>query len=293
MVDPSQILDSAAANNPYYVENLQKLVNSSITGKTWGKYTSAFNAFKEFEEASLTVYPWPLSITTCRAFAVWGRAVKKWQHSTIKNYLSGLRFIHHAKGLQCDHLCKDPILDIIVRGAEHANFSNPGKSPTRRVVTFPVLILLTHRIAISNWDKVSKQVIYTAALTAFFTSTRLGELLASSETQHASASDLTWNDVLFMEGGSVLLRIKQPKSGAREGEYVDLFLFPGNNCCPVKAITKLKERLIQAGVFHMHKPVFCFRSGLYLTKAKFNSILAGLLSDVCVPGLDTISGHSF
>ena len=87
--------------------------------------------------------------------------------------------------------------------------------------------------------------------------------------------------------------MKQPKSGNREGEYVDLFTFPGYKCCPVKALLKLKALLSEAGVYGMDLPVFRFRSGSNLTMSHFNSVLASLLSDVCRPGIDSVSCHSF
>jgi hypothetical protein len=90
-----------------------------------------------------------------------------------------------------------------------------------------------------------------------------------------------------------LLRIKQPKSGEKEGEYIYIFSFSGYHCCPVKALKKLKELQKSAGVYDTNKPVFVFGSGAFLTPSWLNKILSKLLQDVCVPGLDTISCHSF
>jgi hypothetical protein len=293
LLDPAAILDPSISQDAKLSEDFRNLMNSSVTGGTWGKYSSAFNAFTSFEAYNCTSYEWPLSTDVCRAFVVWGKSVRKWQHTTIKAYLAGLKFIHHLKGLQCSHLDSDPIILLLLKGAEHQAFSNPSLSPTRRVVTFPMLLLLANRIAKSDWDQVSKQVIYTAATTAFFASTRLGEILASAERQHSLESDLLWEDVMFTPGDSILLRLKQPKSGAREGEYVDLFKFPGYKCCPVKAMKKLRQLLEGAGQCDPQLPVFRFKSGANLTMQHFNGVLAGLLSDVCKPGTDSISCHSF
>ncbi|MFN9942411.1 MAG: hypothetical protein ACK56I_23365, partial [bacterium] len=99
----------------------------------------------------------------------------------------------------------------------------------------------------TNWDPLTKQVIWTAATTSFFGSLRLGEILASSESAHSTVSDLTWNDVKASSPSSILIRLKQPKSGEKE-EYIDLFPFPTHDCCPVAALKNLKKKQIEAGV---------------------------------------------
>jgi hypothetical protein len=274
-------------------DQFQKLINSSIANSTWGKYSSAFSAFSCFEAAMCQNFSWPLDKEVCRAFAVWGFSTRKWQHTTIRAYVSAIKFVHHIKGLSCQHLSEDPVLNLLLKGALHGNFSNPLLSPTRKVVSFPMLLLLTHKIAIATWTPLSKQVIYAAATTAFFASMRLIEVLASAESAHAPDSDLTWRDVMFTPSGSIIIRIKQPKSGQKEGEYVDLFPFPGYNCCPVKALKNLKAKQEAEGVFGQDLPVFRFASGANLTRPHFNKILKDLLQDVCLPGVDTVSCHSF
>ncbi len=73
------------------------------------------------------------------------------------------------------------------------------------------------------------------------------------------------------------------------GEKVDLFEFPGYNCCPVQALKNLRAKQIQAGNTDESLPVFRFLSGKNLTCAIMNKTLADLLPDFCVPGQDTIS----
>jgi hypothetical protein len=196
--------------------------------------------------------------------------------------------------MSSDHLEKDKTLALLLKGALHHSLLIPSVSSTRRVVTFPLLITLGHRIAQAPWDKLSKQVIWAACCTAFFGTTRLGEILASEENDFSPASDLTWADVRFTDlPDSILLRLKQPKSGEKEGEFVDLFPFNGYNCCPVAALRELRAQQVEAGIYHPSLPVFRFKSGAYLTAPHFNKVLANLLSDICSPGGNTISCHSF
>ena len=225
---------------------------------------------------------------------MWCVGSRNLQTSTVRTYLSSLRFAHHLKGMSSDHLDNDKILALLLRGAEHHSLLSTTVSSTRRVVTFPLLLTLGHRIANSPWDPLSKQVIWAASCTAFFGSTRLGEILASEENDFSPSSDLTWADVRFTDSpDSILMRLKQPKSGEKEGEFVDLFTFSGYNCCPVAALRELRDQQIAAGTYHPSLPVFRFKSGANLTTAHFNKVLANLLSDLCSPGNNTITCHSF
>jgi len=131
------------------------------------------------------------------------------------------------------------------------------------------------------------------ATLAFFTSARLGELLACREHSHDPTSDLTWDDVHFHDDSLVLIRLKAPKSGDPAGEFLDVFKFPGYNCCPVKCLSALYYKQKEAGLPLGATPVFRFRSGKNLTESNLNSILSKLLSHICVPGQDLISCHSF
>ncbi len=266
----------------------KKLWNLSVAKSTWGKYNSGLNAFACFEADHCTSFPWPLTTGVFRAFATWCVGKRNLQPSTVRTYLSSLKFVHHMRGLPCDHLDKDKVMTIILRGAFNHFLMKKTVSSTRRVVTFPLLRVLGHRIARSQWDPLSKQVIWSAATTAFFASTRLGEILASEEQDFSPSSDLLWEDVIFTDtpgSESVLIRLKQPKSGEKEGEYVDLFPFLGYNCCPVRTLRELRAQQIEAGTYHPSLPVFRFKSGANLTPSHFNTVLADLLSDLCSPRL--------
>jgi hypothetical protein len=270
----------------------KKTVNSSVSKATWAKYSSGCKAFACFEAFNRKSYSWPLAVETVRHFALWCFYEKNLQTSSIKTYLSALKFAHQIKGLSPKHIKDDEILPMLLKGMVHVGLPS-AKSPTRRVMTFSLLLTLGHKIATSPWEPLSKQVIWTASVVAFFGSTRLGEILASESKAFSPSSNFLWSDVQLTAGNSFLIRIKQPKSGEKEGEYVDLFPFSGYNCCPVKALKKLQEMQKLAGVFDPLKPVFTFASGAYLTPSRFNIVLSTLLQDVCSPGVDTISCHSF
>ncbi|MFN9980837.1 MAG: hypothetical protein ACK53Y_13010, partial [bacterium] len=106
-------------------------------------------------------------------------------------------------------------------------------------MTLPLLITLGRRIAATSWPALDKQVIWAAATTGFFGTVRMGEILASSEKSFSPASDLLWQDVRCSSKNSLLIHLKNPKSGMPGGEKVDLFEFPGYDCCPVQALKNL------------------------------------------------------
>jgi hypothetical protein len=228
-----------------------------------------------------------------RAFIVWCHYYKNLSPNSIRTYLSALKFIHTIRGFPSKHLTDDKLANLLLKGIEHISTSFNQKPTTRRVMTFPLLTLLGQRIAATSWPSLDKQVVWAAALTSFFGTMRLGEILASEENSFSSASDLLWKDVRCSSPNSLLIHIKQPKSGTPGGERVDLFEFPGFNCCPVRAIKNLRSKQIEIGNTDEALPVFRFSSGKNLTKAIFNKTLSVLLSDLFEPGKDTISCHSF
>jgi hypothetical protein len=95
-------------------------------------------------------------VETCRHFALWCFYERKLKTSSIKTYLAGLKFAQHIKGLQSDHLAGDTILSILLKGLTHESLASE-KSPTLRVMTFPLLLILGHKIANSPWKPLSNR----------------------------------------------------------------------------------------------------------------------------------------
>ena len=74
---------------------------------------------------------------------------------------------------------------------------------------------------------------------------------------------------------------------------MDLFQFKGFHCCPVAALRALKAKQLAAGMDNPELPVFRFASGRNLTHTALNDILAELFADICQPGVNSVSCHSF
>jgi hypothetical protein len=131
----------------------------------------------------------------------------------------------------------------MLTGAENRE---PYAPKTRRAMTMDILLILGHKIAISNWSKLSKQVVWAICTVGFFSSVRMGEILAGQVDKFDKFSTLTWENVIFLDKDEVLLYIPSTKPGTR-GDFIDLFPMPGNHCCPVAALKKLKTMQIVGG----------------------------------------------
>jgi len=294
MMDADAALDLPPSLGAAMTEEAYRgLVNASLARSTWAKYASGWKAFCEFEQYHQTSFGWPLAAHTWRAFAVWCVSAKKLQPSSTRSYISSLKFVHHLRGLPCSDTTADPVVGMILRGAKNMAFAMPPKPQTRRVVTLPLLLTIGHRIGKASWPEQRKQVLWTACTTAFFPSARLGELLASNNWTHDPTADLLWGDIRQNSEDSFLIRLKNPKSGEEQGEFLDIFPFPGYQCCPVASLKALQLEQMQAGLFSPDTPVFRFASGENLTTSRFNEILADLLHDICSKDTNTITCHSF
>ncbi len=191
-------------------------------------------------EASIAAnLDWPLTSTAICGFAAWALTSKGLKPSTVRSYLSSLATVHELKGYS-SHVCFNPIVKRMLKGAENLSFYKTITSESSKVMTLPLLKLLGHEISKTGWSEDSKQVFWTACVTAFFGSFRFGELLSPSEWGFNKDETLLWSDVAFSDN-SVLIHVKIGKTRASQGEYIDLFPFTGHNCCPVKCLLRLKS----------------------------------------------------
>jgi hypothetical protein len=184
------------------------------------------------------------------------------------------------------------LTQLILAGGKNLETLEGKFSNTRRSLSLKVLKIIGHRIAVSNWSTGSKQVIWTAIATAFFSSARMGELLSPEEFSFDPTTTLQWGQVIFRRENGVLIHIRQPKTASKEGDFLDLFPFTDRTCCPVLALRKLHSLHNEWGMYDKTMPVFRFPSGKNLTLRCLNKVLKGLLSDICINGTDSITCHS-
>jgi hypothetical protein len=283
--------DQVIGKAPYLQYEMCKLLHASLANSTWARYGSGWKAFLQFENYMSKKFTLPLSMEVVRAFTTFCIAIKKLKCSSVKTYLSSLVHVHKMHGF-LNFEIKDQIVTSILRGAEHIQMVEPVQTGSRRrVMTIQLLRHLGHRLATSGWSAHTRQVLWSVCTLAFFTSARMGELLAPSEHAFDPASTLTWSCIKLRPDNSFLVHVRLPKSGAKEGEFLDVFEFPRFGCCPVAALRRLMS--MSSGSTSPGQPVFAFESGRFLTVQGLNSILRQLLSDVVDQSRDSISCHSF
>jgi hypothetical protein len=192
--------------------------------------------------------------------------------------------------MQCNKPSK--LTQLILAGGKNLEMLEGRFPTTRRSLNLTVLKIIGHRIAVSKWSPGSKQVVWTAVTTAFFTSARMGELLSPTESNFDPTTTLLWGQVFFRKDGGVLIHVRQPKIATKEGDFLDIFPFTDKTCCPVLALKKLSEMQTNCGLFDRGLPVFRFPSGRNLTLKCLNSVLKSLLGDIYKEGTDIITCHS-
>ena len=276
-------------------ETMGHCLHASLAAGTWQKYATGWRAFMAFEAHVKTRFEWPLSKEAVRGFAVFCLRERKLKPASIRAYFSSIVCLHKLKGFT-DFEVKDSLVDSILRGAANIllSSSNPP-SNKRRVATLPIVRHLGHRLNESGWSESTKQSIWSAALTAFFASARMGELLSPAEDSFDPTATLTWSCVKYIQGEQdrFVIHIRLPKTGSKEGEFLDILPFPDKRICPVEALKRQFRIQRSVGLGRPQDPVFSFSPGKLLTPARFNSSLRVLLADICDFERDSITGHSF
>jgi hypothetical protein len=287
-------LDNEALSElPAVKAGLAGYIHASVAASTWSRYATGWRAFQNFQIKAKKEFTWPLSKKTLQAFAGFCLVEKKLKPSSIKTYLSSLVMLHKLKGFD-DYKLADGAADSILRGASNALMANPEPpAMKRRAMTLPMLKLLGHQLAGSGWLQNTQQTVWAACLVGFFSSARMGELLAPTETGLDPTATLTWDCVRFCSDGSILIHIRLPKMSTKEGDFLDLFPFPDPSCCPVAALTEMYWQQREVGLGRKSDAVFTFISGKQLTMEGLNTALRAMLEPLFDFSEGSISCHSF
>ena len=265
------------------------MINAAFTRNTWKKHSSALNCFKNYERYAGKNFEWPLDTLTVNNFCNWALSSKKLKPSTVEAYIDSLSLLHKMKNLD-DGAMNNFVSKLMIRGAENLLLYETKYKRQRNVMSLPLLKILGNEIANTNWKTDSKQIFWASSLLAFFGSCRMGEILSQNEKTFDPAATLLWKDLKY-NGESWLVHIKSPKSRIQGGEFIDIFPFTGQNCCPVAAL--LAWQKISPHAAYPERPVFMFANGNLLTKKKFNEIIRELLHRRMGNASNFISGHSF
>jgi hypothetical protein len=209
---------------------------------------------------------------------------------TIKIYLSDLKLAHKL----CDIPCLfegDYFITSMLKGAKNLESYKTNFKPAKFVMSFQMLKIVGHEIALSSWKNESKMLFWAACCVAFFGSFRMSEILPSGFPPY-SFETLTWDRVTFTSKNSAVINIRFPKKVRKpQGDFINIFEIPGNSCCPYSALRKLYKHSTQNVTLNL--PVFCFSNGAPLTAKNFTITLRALLSRHIGTNSSLITGHSF
>jgi hypothetical protein len=210
--------------------------------------------------------------------------------ATTRLYLSDLKNIHKQKNL-CTTNFSDFFCMSMLQGAQNLSLYNGIVNRSRLAMTFPLLKILGHEIAISDWTPNSKRVVWAASCVAFFGSFRMGELLASKENCIDSET-LTWDCVNFTSESTAVIQVRFPKNSKNGScQFVDIFKVDKPAVCPYECLKNLKT--FSSWSSKKDSPVFRFETGKLLTTGHFTKIIRNLLRPHLGNLVQQLSGHSF
>lgn len=269
-------------------DDVTNLIAAAYAKTSWSKLVSAVNCLSKFSEQYNEDSCFPLTASCVTDFAAWCFTVKNLKSSTIHAYISSLATVHKLRNLS-DSNCHNFLTKTVLKGVKNLELYDKHPTATRKVMTLPLLIILGNQIEKTDWLPSSKQIIWTAAVIAFFGSTRMGELLPSHKTNFCPEDTLLWSDVKKLQEGNYLIHVKIPKNKTKEGEFVDIFEFPGFGICPVAALDCLKSLTFTS----VNNPVFMFPDGHCLTLACMTETIRQLLFPVLGNVAFEFACHSF
>jgi len=249
-------------------------VAAAYSESSWKKINSALNILEKFAIFENIKLSWPVSEYILIKFIDWAASTRNLAPSSISSYMSHIKLIHKLRGLNSD-ACDSFICKTQIKGAKNLKFYETTFDHIKKVMTLPLLKILGHSIAVSNWSDHSKCIVWSAACIAFFGSFRFGEILPKNDRTFDTFETLMWTDVKMFNDESVQIHVKIPKTRTPKGEYVSLFKFPDDSCCPIKTMLCLKKFQYLHG--RKELPLFTFANNTFLTKEKFNKYLVFFL----------------
>ena len=206
---PQNVIDSATAS-----------FAASVSTSTQSTYKTALGHLQKAEAILGQKFSSPPSEVEMVFFTSY-LAEKNVACSTIKSYLSALRYIALSRGAA--HHTKLPELGAqIVTGSSNLKKDARAEAskPKRRPITINMLLLLQHAIATHHsWTDHEKSLRWCVMLIGYWGSFRMGEILETEKSKFNPNSSLLPSDLKFHED-SVSVWIRNPKVWRDGGDIV-------------------------------------------------------------------------
>ena len=185
--------------------DLEKLVMYSATKQTWSRHCSAWSLFDTFCNEYSISNSLPTKVETARAFSTWAISKKGLSSGTVRAYITSLNVANTISNCNSQNLNSDPCMKMILKGAKNLEGIFQRKPIVRLPMNIDLLDILGHRIRSSKWGNFSKQVLWTACMTSFYTSCRMGELLPSHESGFNPLTTLLGHNIKFRCDNEILV----------------------------------------------------------------------------------------
>jgi hypothetical protein len=210
-------------------------MSASRSTSTWSRLNSAVKNYQLFASIKGLSYAMPIPTPALRGYVNWALKDKKLSPATVRVYLSDLKNFQKLEDLPTSNF-EDFFVSSMIKGAESLSLYDSLAKRVRLAMSYPLLKIIGHEIANSNWTTHSKKVFWTACCVAFFGSFRMGELLSQEETKYNTEA-LTWDCVKFVSDDSAVIQIKFPKtSKSGSSQFVDIFRTSDSSTCPLTCL---------------------------------------------------------
>eukprot|EP00732_Lithocolla_globosa_P002697 Lithocolla_globosa_v1_NODE_1862_length_2289_cov_60.952551.p1 type:complete len:318 gc:universal NODE_1862_length_2289_cov_60.952551:799-1752(+) len=267
---------------------MNNLIVNALADNTRRSYSTGekhFILFLLLFSSYLPLPPLPATHSTLLLFVTYLSTT--YPHSTIKNYLYGVRHLHIINGWP-NPVETTPRLRLLLRGIKRSSVSTlRHKQP----MTLEVLISILNTLNLSKSDHA---LLWASCCLAFWAFLRCSEFTTSTTRNFDSSSHLTIDSLTFSNDKSATIFLKQSKTDPfRRGVSIFLpCLCPKPWCAPCSIRFYLMIRPRLQNMQNLSSPLFLLQSGSPLDRTTFiNKLRYHLRLAKINP--DNYTGHSF
>lgn len=257
----------------------EQLYHSSLAPSTLQSYTASFHRYQLFcSQASLSTFP----VIEHNLILFCTYLSNHVAASTIKSYLSGIRFHAIALGFPFD-VAAMPRLYYILRGIKRTQ-GNRHQLPLRKPITMLHLTAILSWLQHSSISTNDRCLWWSACTLAFFGLLRVSEYTAPTSYSITDGVTFSTNDVqISPDLSAMIIFIKASKTDPFKSGCSLRISSTNNRFCPVNALQVYLHSRSQSLVC----PMFVFSDGSFLTRQRITSFLSNVLHET------NLNTHSF
>lgn len=288
-------MSQCIGSNVALSQTVSRLWSFSISDRTKVAYETGYNHFLNFLllNGVILVEGKPCLVTEDVLIYFVAHCFKnlKLQYSTIKLYLSGIRYQCIQNNIDSPFQYSSNSMEKISMFLNSVKRLQKPVTRNRLPITFDILQQICRKLKEGIFSAFTDCMLFTAFVVAFYGFLRCGEFTVHDAKLFDKECNLCLSDISFQSDYAVL-HLKQSKTDPfRKG--VDIQLHKLNHeFCPYTALNSYLLLRKAKGFFQSYDPLFINESGQALERNFFISKLKHLL-DLC--GLDSqlYNGHSF